>query len=1188
MQSDKAGFKANTTPVTLTQQTWLREGALALVTTLDPVHTTGPVGQNIGPLPVNLGEVNAFHTGLQQIISIMNNYFDTSALPTVEGLILSMSDLDIVKQNASAITDTEIDFNFKYHVDQDLLEVPLELGTSENKLGLSFDAASTIGVNGSVDFDLTFGIDKTKADLADAFFVRVNDLTLGAKVDAADLDMGVNIGFLGANIVDGWIKLNAALKIGFNDPTPGATRAEDKITFADLDYIKNHLGELLSFTPTTSLDSDLPVTANIAGLEFPLGGTPAGIKITSSDLLGGNISFDSYGLDNLLGFKNMNAASFVAMLAKVTEWMQSLKNSSMGAYDIPFVGDALKGVLGFGDMVRDTYLYDSGADGEVDGDNALLADLNGALADARLSSRIVAKAVDSKITLISIDPNIKGFVIAPKSNATGETNGFDGLGFGSGPVFSTGTRAAITAADAATFKLAGDAVFTVSITTALGDENPVTVTLSKEDTDLNTRVGDDEPKLVQSDNSPNFSTAQQLVDRLNLILGLNSYNIPFDSAAITPDDGKAETPDDNVITFTVPHKLATGQSIVYTTAGTAIGGLTSGTTYYVIKVDDNKIRLAANPMNADKGTAIALTNAGAGNHAFKWDLISFDPAASVLKFNLGSLLKYQFPTLELPLDFDFAPLDPLLNITSDSQVNLDAAIGLDPGFSLGLYLGDLVPGAHANLNKATKLSALGIDPAALKIKPSAMATSAVTPIYGRLSGDAIFKLTVDGIEHTVTVYKTDTNANRTVTELAEDINTALGIAGVSGIAAEGVETEVNGNPRHRVQLKKTSASSVAAFSISAASESLAIRELGFQDGQAAEKDEAGNLLPIVGTKDVPVITGLLDSDVTITFTRGTSTAVTVKSANTQTNRYILDLVADINNVLKANSLDTTYEASSQGNRIVFTAKDDVNFSVSAEALGFSGTVQAARDNFIIYVKEPDGTAQKSYRINLEGIASKVDPDVEEIMRIINNQTGGNYDSSVPGKVTLEVNLSGTGLNLIDHSTSGTGLFQVKPLNGSNAASLFGILGIDSIVEDQRDNKIEGSQIYGVKLTDRFFMENASLFGDVSVTTPEQQNPDGTDPDGDGDSNDGINASAKFGFVEINAHGGGSVNAHLKAGLKDPGTSAADGRISLTEILDNVSNFSSLLILISTGVPALRSRLPLSLRSTISSTTTMLL
>ena len=62
------------------------------------------------------------------------------------------------------------------------------------------------------------------------------------------------------------------------------------------------------------------------------------------------------------------------------------------------------------------------------------------------------------------------------------------------------------------------------------------------------------------------------------------------------------------------HGMLTTQAVTYSNGGgTTLAGLSDGTTYYVIKVDANSIKLATSAGNANSGTAINLT--GTGNNA---------------------------------------------------------------------------------------------------------------------------------------------------------------------------------------------------------------------------------------------------------------------------------------------------------------------------------------------------------------------------------------------------------------------------------------------------------------------------------------------------------------------------------------------------------------------------------------------
>jgi hypothetical protein len=67
--------------------------------------------------------------------------------------------------------------------------------------------------------------------------------------------------------------------------------------------------------------------------------------------------------------------------------------------------------------------------------------------------------------------------------------------------------------------------------------------------------------------------------------------------------------DTNIITVATP-AVATGTEAIYSNSGTVIGGLISGTKYFVIKVDATHIKVATTKVNALAGTAIDLTTKG--------------------------------------------------------------------------------------------------------------------------------------------------------------------------------------------------------------------------------------------------------------------------------------------------------------------------------------------------------------------------------------------------------------------------------------------------------------------------------------------------------------------------------------------------------------------------------------------------
>jgi len=67
------------------------------------------------------------------------------------------------------------------------------------------------------------------------------------------------------------------------------------------------------------------------------------------------------------------------------------------------------------------------------------------------------------------------------------------------------------------------------------------------------------------------------------------------------------------------HGSNDGDGLTYTQGTTAIGGLSTNTKYFVIKVDDNNVKLATTKSNATNNQAIDLTGQGTGTHSFETD-----------------------------------------------------------------------------------------------------------------------------------------------------------------------------------------------------------------------------------------------------------------------------------------------------------------------------------------------------------------------------------------------------------------------------------------------------------------------------------------------------------------------------------------------------------------------------------------
>ena len=101
----------------------------------------------------------------------------------------------------------------------------------------------------------------------------------------------------------------------------------------------------------------------------------------------------------------------------------------------------------------------------------------------------------------------------------------------------------------------------------------------------------------------------------NAASGGPGWSVLLDKSA-TPAAEDASAVDDGAETFTISgHSFYTGERVKLTTTGTLPTGLSTATTYYIIKVDANTISFASNLENAYDGTATGFTGSGSGTHS---------------------------------------------------------------------------------------------------------------------------------------------------------------------------------------------------------------------------------------------------------------------------------------------------------------------------------------------------------------------------------------------------------------------------------------------------------------------------------------------------------------------------------------------------------------------------------------------
>ncbi|MDM8557941.1 LEPR-XLL domain-containing protein [Candidatus Parabeggiatoa sp. HSG14] len=279
----------------------------------------------------------------------------------------------------------------------------------------------------------------------------------------------------------------------------------------------------------------------------------------------------------------------------------------------------------------------------------------------------------------------------------------------------------------------------------------------------------------------------------------------------------------------------------------------------------------------------------------------------------------------------------------------------------------------------------------------------------------------------------------------------------------------------------------------------------------------------------------------LTETTLTIAGVAVSIQNDNGYNSAFELVRALNDAIEETELKDKVAISSQGKRLIVSTTESFIGTLTVtpnSELGFiaeSGETLIEGNNydFIITVDSTE------FGVSLNGHKEITVPELQEIIKAATGE-----------RIILEANADKTGLKLTDtqFDENTSGLLSLTPTNGSASSFLLGVLGVDAEMQlgEKADGVIEGKAIAGTSLSDRLFMENAKLWGDLNITTQSIPN------DAEAIPSNVITASANFGFVEIGLEGSGQLSAHLETGLKTPGTDTEVGsRVTLNQLMDNL-------------------------------------
>ena len=121
------------------------------------------------------------------------------------------------------------------------------------------------------------------------------------------------------------------------------------------------------------------------------------------------------------------------------------------------------------------------------------------------------------------------------------------------------------------------------------------------------------------------------------------------------------------------HRFITGQRVTYSNGGgTAITGLTDGTSYFIIKIDHDTIQLATSASNAASATPIDLTGLGVGaSHTLN---VKFDGTNTKFKITHSGGTK---STINRPQQLSLSVNGVVQNPASDYNIEADSTLVLN-------------------------------------------------------------------------------------------------------------------------------------------------------------------------------------------------------------------------------------------------------------------------------------------------------------------------------------------------------------------------------------------------------------------------------------------------------------------------------------------------------------------------------
>ncbi len=953
----------------------------------------------------------------------------TNRLTALGNLEFGFDNVNLSIQNA---TNLMLDFDFEA---SRRTEFGFDFGEEADGLGLSFDASAKLLLAAGFAFDADFNINATNPSNV-TFSGAINQFGLGAEIESSGLTANASVGVVTGSAT-GDVFLDIALvddgAVSFSNTDSAATLLTQLgLTVGGFDY--NFGNDTFTFQAAGqqgySVALSLTADANLVSATLDIGvsglfdGTPP------------TVTFSGGFEQDFLDFNNLTPTEIVRAVADFALWLQDTADSDLLAgIDIPFLEGALDDITQIGKVVSDQLLYDYGGDGVKDGEAKLVTDLNNALLAAGLDAYLEFEGFGSGFKLNWLDPDISSVQIIGGNaiNALGLsindllTDGLEFDGTESALDFLTGNLA-LGAASLAT---------TIRVNFNGGGKFDGTFELLQSALDENTGIGDDVAKLIDRFNAPTFKSIQEFIVRLDDIGVLD-----------------------------------------------AIG------------------------FNAN-------------------DLSSFyDESSDQLLYNVN-LGGSDLFDVEIPTDFEL-DLGNLLNINSTSRLVISGGASLDLGLGFDLSTGaggGGLPGPAGDLELSTVLENIGIsqkqeNAVTGDVAPVAQTDMAFTLILTEDGGpDEVIEVSLTDVDlKNASPAKLAANFGAYKADILAQINAELAGTDITATFVDEAPPQATPAIQEYTRLTFTYTGAAAAhtleidndadgFSTDPAAALLGLWNTGSTTGtlSAAEAIQPFSAAGVISDDLVFEID--LDGDTYQITLPNTATLSVQNGQLTSINSSIVSLVADVKAAL-AEARDTDdlpipdplnppptvdltgdVTAAFQGTRLVLTLTEgssytNLELTSAVPELGFDTSLVADSADLLLTVDDTGSSDDVLIKVSFDG-AVTIQDALDDIAAAVESALGlspgdvtGNPADDYAVYLTPDDPLtakSEAGKSISVKISDGSYTLKgLSAINGSPTAVDLGLIGADvnpNAEGDTPDGIVQGADIGGIRLIDRFFIKS---------------------------------------------------------------------------------------------------------------------